>query len=96
MEWTFLLHLMGSGAFFQAFFASITQQADAFIQYWQGIGTFLADTWNQGIANITEAFGRWQQYYNQVVQAIADAWNQLMQLIPNAFHQGGQCIRRNF
>ena len=82
-----LAALDGVGAFFQAFFASITQQADAFIQYWQGIGTFLADTWNQGIANITEAFGRWQQYYNQVVQAIADAWNQLMQLIPNAFHQ---------
>ena len=82
-----LAALNGVGAFFQAFFASITQQADAFIQYWQGIGTFLADTWNQGIANITEAFGRWQGYYNQVVQAIADAWNQLMQLIPDAFHK---------
>ena len=82
-----LAALDGVGAFFQAFFASITQQAGEFIAYWQGIGNFLAETWNQGIANITEAFGRWQQYYNQVVQAIADAWNQLMQLIPNAFHQ---------
>ena len=91
-----LAALNGVVAFFQSFFTSITQQANEFIQYWQGIGTFLADTWNQGIANIMEMFGRWQQYYNQVVQAIADAWNQLMQLIPNAFLQAVTALGQIF
>ena len=91
-----LAALDGVGAFFQAFFASITQQAGEFIAYWQGIGNFLAETWNQGIANITEAFGRWQQYYNQVVQAIGDAWNQLMSLIPDAFFKAVSALGQIF
>jgi phage-related protein len=91
-----LAGLAGVGAFFQAFFANIQQQGAAFIQYWQGLGSLLAETWNQGIANITEAFGRWQGYFNQVVQAIANAWNQLMGLIPDAFFKAVSALGQIF
>ena len=91
-----LAGLEGVGAFFQAFFASISQQAGEFLAYWQGIGNLIAETWNQGIANITETFGRWQGYFNEVVQAIANAWNQLMSLIPDAFFKAVSALGQIF
>ena len=91
-----LASLDGVGAFFQAFFASITEQGAAFIQYWQGLGNLIAETWNQGIANITEAFGRWQGYFNQVVQALGAAWNQLMALVPDAFFKAVNALGQIF
>ena len=91
-----LAGLEGVGAFFQAFFANISQQAGEFLAYWQGIGNLIAETWNAGIANITEAFGRWQGYFNEVVQAIANAWNQLMGLIPDAFFKAVSALGQIF
>ena len=91
-----LAGLDGVGAFFQAFFDNISQQAGEFLAYWQGIGNLIAETWNQGIANITEAFGRWQGYFNEVVQAIANAWNQLMSLIPDAFFKAVSALGQIF
>ena len=91
-----LAGLEGVGAFFQAFFANISQQAGEFLAYWQGIGNLIAETWNAGIANITEAFGRWQGYFNEVVQAIANAWNQLMSLIPDAFFKAVSALGQIF
>ena len=91
-----LAGLEGVSAFFQAFFANISQQAGEFLAYWQGIGNLIAETWNAGIANITEAFGRWQGYFNEVVQAIANAWNQLMGLIPDAFFKAVSALGQIF
>ena len=91
-----LAGLDGVGAFFQAFFTNISQQAGEFLAYWQGIGNLIAETWNAGIANITEAFGRWQGYFNEVVQAIANAWNQLMGLIPDAFFKAVSLLGQIF